>query len=78
MPHSVSSSESDWSYDSDEDYRIAQQEWEESKKELRELVLVLVLPYLGRFLGRRTSYWLFDRYQRVGLGKSFFFTFFSR
>ncbi|KAI6047728.1 hypothetical protein EDC04DRAFT_2555580 [Pisolithus marmoratus] len=74
MPRSVTSldSASDLSYESDEDYRIAQQEWEESMQELQQLAFVLLLPWVGKFLGRKTSYWLYDRYQRVGLGKAFF------
>ncbi|KAG0708749.1 hypothetical protein DFH29DRAFT_993628 [Suillus ampliporus] len=87
MPRSVSSldSSSDSSYDSDEDYRLAQKEWDESLEELQQLALVLLLPWVGKYFGRRCSYWLYDRYTRVGLGKSFFigkkplgWSFFSR
>ncbi|KIJ68566.1 hypothetical protein HYDPIDRAFT_82497 [Hydnomerulius pinastri MD-312] len=87
MPRSDASldTESDVSYDSDEEYRLAQKEWDESMEELQQLALVLLLPWAGKFLGRKTSYWLFDRYSRVGLGQSFFlgerplaWTFFSR
>lgn len=74
MPRSETSldSVSDLSYDSDEDYRLTQQEWEESMQELQQLALVLLLPWVGKFLGRKTSYWLYDRYKRVGLGRTFF------
>ncbi|KAF9244593.1 hypothetical protein BU15DRAFT_18033, partial [Melanogaster broomeanus] len=65
-------SESNFSYDSEDEYRLAQKEWEESIEELQQLVLVLLLPWVGKFLGRKTSYWLYARYLRVGLGKSFF------
>lgn len=47
---------SDGSYD-DDDYRLAQQEWEESIQQLQQLVSMVVLPMLGKFLGRRWSYW---------------------
>jgi hypothetical protein len=64
MPGSVSSLDSDLSrhhsddgYDSDEEYLLAQREWEESLEQLQELVSIVVLPYLGRFLGRKWSYW---------------------
>ncbi|KAH7928516.1 hypothetical protein BV22DRAFT_968179, partial [Leucogyrophana mollusca] len=64
------------SYDSDEEYRLAQKEWNESLEELQQLALVLLMPWAGKYLGRRCSYWckylLYDRYLRVGLGKSFF------
>ncbi|KAJ8520131.1 hypothetical protein ONZ45_g3013 [Pleurotus djamor] len=64
---------SESSFDSeDEDYLLAQQEWEESLQQLRQLVGGLLLPYFGKFLGRRWSYWAFARYQQVGLGKAFF------
>ncbi|KAG2150115.1 hypothetical protein BD769DRAFT_378189 [Suillus cothurnatus] len=74
MPRSdhFSDSSSTASYDSDEDYRLAQKEWNESLEELQQLALVLLLPWVGKYFGRRCSYWLYDRYTRVGLGKSFF------
>lgn len=87
MPRSDHSSDSssNASYDSDEDYRLAQKEWNESLEELQQLALVLLLPWVGKYLGRKCSYWLYDRYTRVGLGKSFFmgekplaWSFFSR
>ncbi|EGO05205.1 hypothetical protein SERLA73DRAFT_29095, partial [Serpula lacrymans var. lacrymans S7.3] len=68
----LSSASSDFSYDSDEEYRLAQKEWNESLEELQQLVLVLLLPWVGKWMGRRSSYWAYDRYLRLGLGKSFF------
>ncbi|KAJ7293467.1 hypothetical protein C8J57DRAFT_1490881 [Mycena rebaudengoi] len=59
------------SYDSDEDFRLAQQEWEESLQQLQQLVSMVLLPFLGKWLGRRWSYWAYYRYLRLGLGKSF-------
>ncbi|KAF8140361.1 hypothetical protein EV363DRAFT_1444744 [Boletus edulis] len=47
------------SYDSaaaDDEYRLAQKEWQESLEELQQLALVLLLPWLGKFLGRKTSH----------------------
>lgn len=63
MPRSDASldSQSDLSYSDDEDYHLAQQEWEESMQELQQLALVLLLPWVGRFLGRKTSYWRASR-----------------
>ncbi|KAG1749883.1 uncharacterized protein EDB91DRAFT_769964 [Suillus paluster] len=59
MPRSDPSldSSSDLSYDSDEDYRLAQKEWNESLEELQQLALVLLLPWVGKYFGRRCSYW---------------------
>jgi hypothetical protein len=48
---------SDDGYDSDEERRIAQQEWEESLRQLNLLVSVVLLPYFGKWLGRRWSHW---------------------
>lgn len=45
------------SYDEDEDYRLAQQEWEESLQQLQLLVSVVVMPFFGKWLGRRWSHW---------------------
>ncbi|KAI0375304.1 hypothetical protein BV20DRAFT_1117696 [Pilatotrama ljubarskyi] len=68
----VSDVDSDASYDSDEDDRLAEQEWQESLQQLQQLVAIVLLPYLGKFLGRRWSHWAYARYVRLGLGKSFF------
>lgn len=54
---SISSSSSDASYDSDEEYKQAQKEWEESLEQLQQLVSVVLLPFFGKWLGRKTSYW---------------------
>ncbi|RDB29120.1 hypothetical protein Hypma_015640 [Hypsizygus marmoreus] len=76
MPQSEASLDdlsSNGSYDSDEeDYRLAQQEWEESLEQLHLLVSVVVMPFFGKWLGRRWSHWAYARYLRVGLGKQFF------
>jgi hypothetical protein len=59
MPNSVVSIDSYFSSDDsdDEEYRLAQQEWEESLEQLAQIASVVLLPFLGRWLGRRWSYW---------------------
>jgi hypothetical protein len=59
MPNSVVSLDSYFSSDDsdDEEYRLAQQEWEESLEQLAQIASVVLLPFLGRWLGRRWSYW---------------------
>ena len=52
----ISNSSSD-SYDEDEDDRLAEIEWQESLQQLRQLLSIVLLPYLGKWLGRRWSYW---------------------
>jgi len=44
------------SYDSEEEYRLAQEEWEESLQQLQQLFSVVLLPFVGKWLGRRWSY----------------------
>lgn len=60
MPRSVSSLSDDSrsttsSYDEDE-YLLAQQEWEESLEQLQQLVGIVLLPFIGKYLGRRWSH----------------------
>lgn len=60
MPSSVVSvddvSSNASSYDSDEEYQLAQQEWEESLDQLRQLVAIVLMPMVGKWLGRRWSH----------------------
>jgi hypothetical protein len=57
MPRSDSSPDSSSEFSDDEDYRLAQKEWNDSMEELQQLALVLLLPWVGKYLGRRWSYW---------------------
>ncbi len=61
MPRSVVSldtaSDSGDSYDSDEELRLAQEEWEESMQQLSQLLSIVLLPFFGKWLGRRWSHW---------------------
>jgi hypothetical protein len=43
------------SSEEDEEYRIAQQEWEESLQQLQQLMALVLLPFFGRWMGRRFS-----------------------
>ncbi|ELU41641.1 hypothetical protein AG1IA_04327 [Rhizoctonia solani AG-1 IA] len=53
---SVDDSRSQISYDSEEEEeRLAQQEWDESVQQLQLLLTVVVLPFFGKWLGRRWS-----------------------
>jgi hypothetical protein len=44
-------------WDSEEEQRRAQQEWEESIKQLNLALQIMVLPFFGKWLGRKWSYW---------------------
>jgi len=63
-------------YDSDDELdllrRQDQKEWEEGLEQLQILVSVVLIPVLGKWMGRRWSGWAYDRYLRLGLGKTFF------
>ncbi|EPQ32197.1 uncharacterized protein PFL1_00394 [Pseudozyma flocculosa PF-1] len=54
------------SYDSEEERRLAQLEWDEGIRQLQLTVQVLLCPFLGKYLGRQWSYWAFARYRRFG------------
>ncbi|KAG0142263.1 hypothetical protein CROQUDRAFT_241123 [Cronartium quercuum f. sp. fusiforme G11] len=45
-----------------------EREWAENLNQLHLLVDVVLLPVLGKWLGRKTAYWAYSRYQQFGLG----------
>ncbi|GAA5969366.1 hypothetical protein JCM3765_001284 [Sporobolomyces pararoseus] len=78
MPRSRSSSTTSTSssidsYDSEAEAREAQLQFEESLRQLQSLVNLVVVPWVSRYFGRKWSYYLFERYLKVGLGKQFWF-----
>lgn len=40
-----------------EELRLAQEEWDEGLRQLQQLVSALLLPFFGKWLGRKWSYW---------------------
>ncbi|KAH7104597.1 hypothetical protein BKA62DRAFT_692742 [Auriculariales sp. MPI-PUGE-AT-0066] len=50
----------------------AQQEWEEGIEQLYTIMSLVLLPLLGKYLGRKFTHWSYARYHRVGLGARFF------
>jgi hypothetical protein len=52
-----SSTESDSSYDSDEEEAMIKEEWEESMRQMQMLVSIVLMPFFGKWMGRRWSYW---------------------
>lgn len=44
-------------WDSEEEQRRAQQEWDDSIKQLNLALQIMVLPFFGKWLGRKWSYW---------------------
>jgi len=66
----VSDSDTD-SEEEDEEYQLALEEWEESVKQLQLLVSVVLLPWFGKWAGRKWAHWLHLRYIRTGFGLAF-------
>ncbi|KAK0614272.1 hypothetical protein B0T14DRAFT_528151 [Immersiella caudata] len=48
--------------DSDDELSDAQQEWEASLEQLQLLVTMVLVPFAGKFLGRKFAYWSWARY----------------
>lgn len=52
LPSSVDSSDLDSEEESD-----AQREWEESLQQLEMILTMMIVPYAGKYFGRRFAYW---------------------
>ena len=58
LPSSIASSElGSNSDDDDERESDAEREWEDSLRQLELVLTMVVLPYAGKYLGRRFAYW---------------------
>lgn len=68
IPHSSSASDRDDDVDSlpsisssildsEEDLSDAQKEWEASLEQLQLLLTMIIMPFAGKFLGRKFAYW---------------------
>ncbi|KAI8098196.1 uncharacterized protein B0P05DRAFT_520857 [Gilbertella persicaria] len=40
----------------------AEAEWEESKEQLNALFSLVIFPFVGRWLGKKFSFWIWSRY----------------
>ncbi|SAM71686.1 uncharacterized protein UBRO_00279 [Ustilago bromivora] len=62
--------DSEYSYDSDSedsyDSAQLQKEWEEQLDQLKLMFQIIIFPFVGKFMGRKFSFFLFDRYRRLG------------
>ncbi len=54
LPSSPSSSDVDSSADEESD---AEREWKESLQQLELLLTMVVVPYVGKYFGRKCAYW---------------------
>ena len=59
---------SDISDYSDDGYSDAQEQWEESLRQLEQLVSFVLIPLIGKFFGRRTAF--YGEYNRRGKKQS--------
>lgn len=57
LPSSPTTSSSSALSDDDLDESDAEREWKESLKQLELLLTVVVVPYLGKYFGRKCAYW---------------------
>ncbi|KAH9906677.1 hypothetical protein F4778DRAFT_590848 [Xylariomycetidae sp. FL2044] len=49
------------SFASDDDYD-AQKEWEQSLEQLQLLLTMILVPFAGKYFGRKFAYWSWARY----------------
>lgn len=54
---SLSYPSSDDSYDPDDRAALIQEEWEESMAQIEMVISVILMPVLGKWMGRRTAFW---------------------
>lgn len=57
------------SFESDDDDYDAQKEWEQSLEQLQLLLTMILVPFAGKYFGRKFAYWsmsipVFDEAQR--------------
>jgi len=45
-----------------DDYDEAQREWDASLEQLQLLLTVVLVPFVGKYLGRKFAYWSWARY----------------
>lgn len=53
LPDSASSDD----IDSDDGLKDAEREWKESLQQLELLLTMVVVPYMGKYFGRKCAYW---------------------
>lgn len=54
---SLPSSDAGSSTDEELDYSDAEREWRESLQQLELILTMVLVPYLGKYFGRRCAYW---------------------
>ncbi|KAG5941980.1 hypothetical protein E4U53_007307 [Claviceps sorghi] len=59
LPSTSTSTSSDGYSDADSD---AQAEWERSLEQLQLLLTMMIVPWVGKYFGRKFAYWSWSRY----------------
>jgi hypothetical protein len=57
LPSEPTGSETSVSPSEEEEYSDAEREWRESLQQLELLLTMVLVPYLGKYFGRRCAYW---------------------
>ena len=58
VPDSLpSSSDTDSDFDDDDGASDAEREWKESLQQLQLMLSMVIVPYMGRYFGRKCAYW---------------------
>ena len=67
LPSSSAGSSTSSSPSEDEAYSDAEREWKESLQQLELMLTLVLIPYLGKYFGRKCAYWgEFGRVKLVG------------
>ncbi|KAK3816387.1 MAG: hypothetical protein J3Q66DRAFT_197323 [Benniella sp.] len=53
---------SEYSTTSSRDIRDIQREWDENMEQARQLFAIVIVPFAGRWLGKKFSHWLWGRF----------------
>lgn len=61
LPSSPTTTDS-LSLSDDEEYEQADREWKESLQQLELLLSMVIVPYLGKYFGRKFAYWGWKKY----------------
>lgn len=63
VPDSLpSSSDTDSDFDDDDGASDAEREWKESLQQLQLMLSMVIVPYMGRYFGRKCAYWGWKRW----------------
>ena len=54
---SLPSTETDTTEDDGQEESDAEREWRESMQQLELLLTIFVVPYVGKYIGRKVAYW---------------------